>query len=86
MLKDGIPQRRCIGCMNSKDQNLLLRMVLKDGRITPDEKGSQEGRGFYICKNMDCYDLAIKKKAFQRAVKGPVSPHDLESLGRWIMK
>ena len=84
MLKDGIPQRRCIGCMESKDQSDLIRMTFRQGMISVDESGHAEGRGFYLCRNTECFNSAIKRKAFQRIVKGPVNMDDLESLRSWL--
>ena len=84
MLKDGIPQRRCIGCMNSIDQTILLRMAVKDGRIIQANKKTIPGRGIYLCKNEDCLKMAIKKKAFNRVIKGVVNEEDLDDIKRVI--
>lgn len=59
-----IPQRTCIGCKEKKDKKDLIRIVKdKDGNITLDRTGRANGRGAYICDNIQCLEKAIKTKA-----------------------
>ena len=59
-----IPQRTCIGCKEKKD---LIRIVKdKEGNITLDKTGRSNGRGAYICDNIQCLEKAIKTKALAR--------------------
>ena len=69
MLKNSIPQRRCIACMESKDQNSLIRIVLSDGIPKADFSGNMQGRGAYICPTDQCIAAARKKNALSRAFK-----------------
>ena len=90
MLKNNIPQRRCIGCMTSKNQCDLIRMTCIKAYnnntnhnplgINIDVRGIYPGRGFYICKNVSCLEMAIKKKALQRVIKGPIDDETLNKL------
>ena len=62
------PMRMCTGCRNMFDKRDLVRVVKnKDGEISLDLTGKKPGRGAYICKNIDCFKLARKKKAFEHA-------------------
>ena len=62
-----IPQRTCIGCKEKKDKKDLIRIVKdKDGNITLDRTGKANGRGAYICDNIQCLEKAIKTKALAR--------------------
>ena len=62
-----IPQRTCIGCKEKKDKKELIRIVKdKDGNITLDRTGRANGRGAYICDNIQCLEKAIKTKALAR--------------------
>ena len=63
------PMRRCIACYKSFPQEELIRFTLDDNILIPDTSLKKDGRGVYICKNMDCLSQAIKKKAFNRAFK-----------------
>ena len=86
MLRNHIPQRRCIGCMVSKNQNELIRMTVSEGCIKVDDKGNANGRGFYICSSQDCLDKAIKKKSFNRVIRGLVREKDLDNLRTIVLK
>ena len=56
-----IPQRRCVGCMESKEKRSLIRIVrAPDGTISLDATGKKSGRGAYICPNSDCLKKARK--------------------------
>lgn len=46
-----------------------MRFTVKDGKIVIDTDGKNDGRGNYLCKKRECLELAIKKKAFNRACK-----------------
>ena len=62
-----IPQRTCIGCKEKKDKKDLIRIVKdKEGNITLDKTGRSNGRGAYICDNIQCLEKAIKTKALAR--------------------
>ena len=63
-----IPQRMCIACREMKPKNEMIRVVRSpEGEISLDLTGRKNGRGAYICKSLDCFTLALKKKAFFRA-------------------
>lgn len=62
-----ILQRTCIGCNEKKNKKGLLRIVKrKDGNINVDETYKMQGRGAYICKNINCLETAIKKKKLEK--------------------
>ena len=62
-----IVQRMCIGCNEKKDKRELVRIVLnKNGDISIDKTGKLEGRGAYICNNINCLENAIKSKRLER--------------------
>ena len=58
-----IPQRKCIGCNEKKDKKDFIRIV-KDNQnnISIDKTGKANGRGAYICDNIDCLEKAIKNR------------------------
>ena len=48
------PQRTCMACNQKKDKKELLRVVKnKENIVSVDQTGKQEGRGAYICKNIE---------------------------------
>ncbi len=59
-----LPLRRCVGCREMKDKRELLRVVKNnEGVIFLDPTGKKNGRGAYICKNIDCFNKARKAKS-----------------------
>lgn len=73
-----LPQRTCIACNEKKDKKDLLRIVAnKQKEIKVDETGKQEGRGTYICNNINCLEKAIKTKKIQRALKLQEIPNEV---------
>ncbi len=69
--------RKCIGCNEMKDKKQLIRIVRNsEGEIKIDPIGKLPGRGAYICKNVDCFDAAVKAKRLERAFKSKI-PDDI---------
>ncbi len=65
-----IPQRKCIACQERGDKKSLIRIVKnKENEIFIDETARANGRGAYVCANVDCLTKAIKSKALNRAFK-----------------
>lgn len=63
-----IPQRTCIGCNTQKDKNSLIRIVInKEGLISIDKTGKANGRGAYICDNIECLEKIIKTKKLEKS-------------------
>lgn len=62
-----MPQRTCMGCNTKKDKKDLIRIVkAKEGEISIDRTGRANGRGAYICDNIDCLEKAIKTKRIEK--------------------
>ena len=74
------PMRRCIGCMESKPKNDLIRIAYYEGVLSVDPTGKAKGRGVYLCKNSECMQKAIKRKAFQRSLKTELSQEQLDKI------
>lgn len=64
-----IPMRQCLGCREMKPKRELVRVVRSpEGTVSLDLKGKANGRGAYLCPNMDCLKKAIRSKALARAL------------------
>ena len=69
-----IPQRKCLGCMNSFPKKELIRVVrTPDGEVCIDLTGKKSGRGAYICKNEACLKKALKAKRIQSNLEVQIS-------------
>ncbi|MCR5654507.1 MAG: YlxR family protein [Lachnospiraceae bacterium] len=76
-----IPVRQCIGCGEMKEKKGMLRIVRNaDGIFTIDGKGKINGRGAYICKDPNCFEMALKKRGLERSFKGKVPAEIYEKL------
>ncbi len=62
-----LPKRTCIGCNQIKLKKELIRIVKnKEGQIFIDKTGKANGRGAYLCNNIECLEKAIKSKRLER--------------------
>ncbi len=78
------PMRRCIGCMESKDKQELIRIAGYEGNVTIDETGRAKGRGVYLCKDISCFTNAVKRKSFARNLKMEVKKEDLDLISDYM--
>lgn len=78
--KVNVPMRRCVGCMQSKPKQELLKVAGKDGAVAVDRSGRAHGRGVYICRSLECMELAKKKRAIPRGLHIEVSQERMEEL------
>ena len=72
--------RRCIGCMESKEKEQLVRVTWYEGRLAVDTTGKAKGRGVYICKDKDCIAKAARKGAFARSLREDPGREQIERV------
>ena len=76
------PTRMCVACRKVGDKSEFLRVTkTKDGFVSLDITGKNEGRGAYVCKTEACQQKAIKQKQFNRAFKCDVPNSVYNELG-----
>jgi uncharacterized protein len=58
----------------------LLRVVTIDSRLVPDHRAAMPGRGAWVHPTGQCLDVAIRRRAFVRALRasGPLDARPLE--------
>lgn len=72
-----VPMRQCVGCGEMKDKRSMLRVVkTPDDQIVLDSNGKQNGRGAYVCRNVECFRRAIRSKGLERSLKTTI-PKDI---------
>lgn len=66
-----IPLRMCVGCRQMKPTGELLRIArdFNSDEVRVDINKKIFGRGAYICRNEECLNLAMKKKALEKVFK-----------------
>lgn len=76
-----VPMRLCIGCGELKMKSELVRIVKTvEDEICLDDTGKKNGRGAYICKNVECLSKVMKTRGLDRSYKLPVSKEVYEKL------
>ncbi len=76
-----VPQRSCMGCNEKKDKKDLIRIVKnKEGIINIDKTGKLEGRGAYICDNIECLEKVIKSKRLERVFETKIDDEIYNNL------
>ena len=75
-----VPMRRCVGCMTSFPKKEILRIAAEGGRIKIDRTGRANGRGAYLCRSLECFDAAVKKRRFGYALKVNLQPEEIALL------
>lgn len=82
-----VPQRTCIGCRQVKAKRSLIRIVKSPvgGIITVDPHGKGNGRGAYICPNVECISKAMHLERLNKAFRIAANSKDrfgLETIDR----
>ena len=65
------PTRTCVGCRDKGDRTELLRVVVDGTDLVPDTDARLPGRGAWVHRNLDCLALAVRRRAFPRALRVP---------------
>ena len=65
--------RTCVGCRQRATKSELLRVVAGDRgaglEVVPDPAGRAPGRGAHLHPTSTCLELAIRRRAFPRALR-----------------
>ena len=75
------PVRTCIGCRSRAPRSSLLRIVLQDSHVVADASAVLPGRGAWLHPTLECYQLAVRRRAFGRAlrIRGEVDTSNVEN-------
>lgn len=81
MKKRKVPIRKCLACGEGKPKKELIRVVkTTEGEVKVDLTGKTNGRGAYICPNLECLELAIKSKKISRSLEVEITDTVFEEL------
>ncbi len=65
-----IPQRTCIACRSVRPKRSLVRIVrTPDDDVIVDGTGKRNGRGAYLCPQSSCWEIALKKRRLEKALR-----------------
>ena len=75
-----MPLRKCVACGQMVPKDEMFRLVKTEDGISLDLTYKAQGRGAYVCRKLECIELAKKKNGFNRSLKSPVSQEVIDSL------
>ena len=76
-----VPMRKCVGCGEMKSKKEMIRILKTETEgFVVDATGRKNGRGAYLCPNMECFQKAVKNKGLERSFKMAVPKDVYESL------
>jgi predicted RNA-binding protein YlxR (DUF448 family) len=76
-----MPVRTCVACQQARTKRELVRVVhTAAGVVEVDPTGKKAGRGAYLCPKRSCWQLGLKKKALDRALKTTIGPDNVAVL------
>ena len=76
-----IPERTCVACRSLRPKREMVRVVRTTaGAVEVDPTGKRSGRGAYLCPARECWQLALQRKALERALKIELSEPDRAAL------
>lgn len=79
--KKKIPERKCLGCNESKPKNELARVVrAPDGSVSLDLTGKKSGRGAYVCRSVDCLKKCRKRRCLERSLEVDIPDEVFDAL------
>ena len=85
-----VPQRTCLACRKVKDKRELIRLVrISEGRVEVDTGGKKAGRGAYLCRARECWEIGLKGSRLEYALRTNLTQDNREQLikyGKTIYK
>lgn len=76
-----MPLRRCISCGKKKNKKSLIRIVKnKEKGVMVDLTGRINGRGAYICNDLNCFNSIKENKKLSKILECKILDETFEEL------
>jgi predicted RNA-binding protein YlxR (DUF448 family) len=76
-----LPERTCVACRTARPKRELIRLVrTATGPVELDASGKKSGRGAYLCRYGECWDVGLEKRALDRALKTQITTENRQAL------
>ncbi len=76
-----IPQRTCVACRKVKAKRELIRIVrISDGNVEVDTTGKKAGRGAYLCRVQECWEVGLKAGRLEHTLRTSLTQDNREQL------
>ena len=83
-IRKHIPHRTCVACRQVKPKQGLIRLVrISDGNIEVDISGKRVGRGSYLCRAQECWEMGLKGGRLEHALRTTLTQDNRERLIRY---
>lgn len=81
-----VPQRTCLVCRTIRPKRELVRIVrTPEGTVVLDETGKLNGRGGYLCRQRHCWELALRQKKLEKALKTTLTAETEAQLTQYMV-
>ena len=76
-----IPQRTCVACRKVSAKRELVRLVrIADGSVEIDTSGKKAGRGAYLCRARECWEIGLKSSRLEHVLRTTLTPDNCQQL------
>lgn len=76
-----MPQRTCVACRRIRPKRELVRLVrLADGTVGVDISGKTAGRGAYLCRDHDCWEMGLKDGRLEHVLRTSITGENRDQL------
>jgi len=83
-IRKHIPQRTCVACREVKAKRELIRLVrISDRSVQVDTSGKWAGRGAYLCRAQECWEVGLKGGRLEHALRTVLPQDNREQLIRY---
>jgi len=83
-IRQHIPQRTCVACRKVKPKRELIRLVRSSsGRVEVDTGGKETGRGSYLCRAQECWEVGLRGSRLEHALRTTLTLDNREQLIRY---
>ncbi len=79
-----IPQRTCVACRKVRPKPELVHLVrISDGSVEVDTGGKKAGRGAYLCRAAECWQIGLKGSRLEHALRTSLAQDNRDQLIRY---
>lgn len=75
-----VPMRTCIICRQKREKRRLIRFVSTPEGIFYDSTGKSDGRGAYVCDQMECRQRILQSDVLAQALRTSLSDADRQRI------
>ena len=84
MRQNHVPLRTCVACRTKGQQLNLVRVTrLQNSKLVAGTSREVGGRGAYLCRNIECFEIGLTRGSLERSLKGHVTQESRDNLMDW---